>query len=200
MINVATLLFSGICLIGFVFYKFQVFELNSWEAGVKKVLTFLVDWIYEESTGKTRVLNYVNNALILSNQEALDLTASFKNHPFDTPSIVSFIPIANGIQWFDIASCGLHPRYANIPREQLEKLASHIIENFFMESRGTQVPIFMKVVTPTRLYFAIPISEQGRKFLEAQEATKVATPLPDLPYDIPEEEIPAFDQSDDFEL
>lgn len=185
----------GICFIGYVAYKFQVFEVDSWEAGVKKTCTWLFDWIYEESTGKKRLSLYVNTSLILTKLEALKLTKMFDGHPYDIPSLVSYIPNCNGISWFDIAACGFVSAYKNLKREQLLILACHTIQNYFMETRGTQVALYIKIASSGRLYFAIALSEESRQFLENQEKSAIPEILSEHETIILEEEADVFDNS-----
>lgn len=155
--------------IGYLIYKAELSsEVHTWEDGVKKALTFGFEFVYEELLGKVLPDKLVNPALICSNQEVLELVARLNDHPYDTPVLVSYISNANGIDWYDFAAVGLAPKYKNMANEQIARIACYKIQTFFMETRGCKVALYIKVATPTRLYFAVALSENGRKFLEKQ--------------------------------
>ena len=51
------------------------------------------------------------------------------------------------------------------------------------ESRGCQVAVYIKVATPTRLYFAVALSEDSKRFLDSQEPSaveSVSDPMQDM--------------------
>lgn len=154
---------------GFLVYKAEVAaDVHSWEDGIKKVLTFVFEFVYEDVLGKILPDKLVNPSLVCSNDEVLQLVEKLSNHPYDTPVLTSYIPNVNGIDWYDFAAVGLVPRYKNLSNREISKIADHIIQTFFMETRNCKVPLFIKVAAPTRLYFAVALSENGRKFLEKQ--------------------------------
>lgn len=64
---------------------------------------------------------------------------------------------------------GLIPLYQGLTRSDICGMAENIIQNFYLETRGRSVKIFIKVASPTRLYFAIPLSEEAEEYLEKQE-------------------------------
>lgn len=172
---------AGIMIGGFIIYK--GWELDSWENGVKKVLTFGFHLIYKiycfaytELTGKEISGNCINTALMCSNHEVLELVTCLDGHPYDTPSLESYIPNENGIAWYDISAIGLVHMYRDLTCKQLADMVYKIIQNYFMKTRGVQVFIYILVVTPTRLYFAIALSEEGRKSLEKQALNTTAKP------------------------
>ncbi len=163
---------------GFLVYKAEVAsEVHSWEDGVKKVMTFVFEFVYEEILGKILPDKLINPALMCSNKEVLQLVERFSNHPYDTPALNSYIPNVNGIDWYDFAAVGLISKYKNLSNREIAKIADHIIQTFFMETRNCKVPLFIKVAAPTRLYFAVALSENGRKFLEKQN---LPMPMGDL--------------------
>lgn len=167
------LILSGIMLCGFVVYK--CWELNSWELGVKKFLTDGFQLIYKfctfayyELTGKVPCAQIINASLMLQIKEQLELVARFYMHPYDTPVLVSYIPNINGISWFDISAPSLISHYKELGFKGIVNIATNIIQTFYMETRNIKVYLFIKIATPTRLCFAIALSEEGRNFLEKQ--------------------------------
>ena len=120
----------------------------------------------------------VNPALILADQETLELIDALNGHPYDTPALASYIPDVNGVSWTDIKAVGLVERYKDITNEQIAQICRNIIETYFMKSRGCQVKVYIKVATSTRLYFAVALSEDGKRFLNSQEPS-AAEPVSD---------------------
>ena len=68
-----------------------------------------------------------------------------------------------------------------------------------MRSRETSVPLYIKVATKQRLYFAIALSEKGKKFLDKQEEEKEFL-LEEENIDLFTEEIPEEENSHDFRI
>ena len=165
---------------GYLLYKLYPEETESWEDGVKFLIhiTFhgiksIFRFVYREMEGKDLQDYEINPALILADQETLDLIDSLNSHPYDTPALVSYIPNVNGISWTDVKAVGLVERYKDITNEQIAQICRNIIETYFMKSRGCQVAVYIKVATPTRLYFAVALSEDGKRFLDRQEPSAV---------------------------
>ena len=124
-----------------------------------------------------------NQALILTNQETLEVVDALNGHPYDTPALASYISNVNGISWTDIKAVGLVERYKDITNEQIAQICRNIIETYFMKSRGCQVAVYIKVATPTRLYFAVALSEDSKRFLDSQEPSaveSVSDPMQDM--------------------
>lgn len=168
----------AIMLLGYLIYALKFENVDSWENGITYLFTQsfrlvvkLYNWIYDEATGKTLDSYIINSALILNDTEVLELTKSLESHPFDTTTLSSYTSNSNGISWFDISSNGLASSYTNIKNEEIDQISSMIIRNYFMRTRKVTPRIYIKVVSPTRLYFAIPLSENGRKFLDKQNET-----------------------------
>ncbi len=169
----------GFMIGGYLLYKLYPDETASWENGVKDLIYIAFDgikaiirFVYREIEGKDLPEYLINPALILTDQEVLDLVDTLRDHPFDTPALVSYTPNINGVSWIDINAIGLTERYKDISNEQTEKICRNIIGNYFMRTRGCQVKFYIRVVTPTRLYFAVPLSEDGKHFLDKQEMSE----------------------------
>lgn len=165
---------------GFLIHKTGV--VDSWGAGVKyffagiyriikAVCTFLYNTFYEEITGQPLPQNVVDKSLYLTNQESLDLVEALSGHPYDSPVLHQWSE-EFGIIWIDILAVGLAPAYKDCSRDVLLQICTHVILTFFMRHREMQISLYIKVCTPTRLYFAIPVSQAGRDFLEKQKANQ----------------------------
>lgn len=175
---------------GYLLHKLYPKEIVSWEDGVKFMLhtTFygikaIFRFIYREIEGKDLQEYIANQALILTNQETLEVVDALNGHPYDTPALASYISNVNGISWTDIKAVGLVERYKDITNEQIAQICRNIIETYFMKSRGCQVAVYIKVATPTRLYFAVALSEDSKRFLDSQEPSaveSVSDPMQDM--------------------
>ena len=170
----------GFMIGGYLIHKLYPEETPTWEDGVKFLLhlTFrgikgIFRFAYQEIEGKDLQEYIVDPALILTNQEMADLAEALKGHPYDTPVLADYVQNMNGITWIDIQAVGLVPQYEGISNEQIAKISWNVIEMFFMKTRGYQATVYIKVATPTRLYFAIALSEEGRRRLESQGASAV---------------------------
>ena len=188
---------------GFITYKLKY--ANSWEDGVKLLLKIYWDWIkkigkflYEEFLGRSPDSQIINPALILTNKEAIELTNRFKGYPYVMPFLEKLSPNCNGIMWMEIIATGLCTSYATLSFSELKRIAISTIGNFYYEIKGINVPIYVKVAQKDRLYFAIPLCEDGEKFLQKQEQFQGESSFEqEQPMKSLEEEIPNFDSGKD---
>lgn len=188
---------------GFITYKLKY--ANSWEDGVKLLLKIYWDWIkkigkflYEEFLGRSTDSQIINPALILTNKEAIELTNRFKGCPYVMPFLEKLSPNCNGIMWMEITATGLCTSYATLSFSELKRIAISTIGNFYYEIKGINVPIYVKVAQKDRLYFAIPLCEDGEKFLQKQEQFQGESSFEqEQPMKSLEEEIPNFDSGKD---
>lgn len=184
---------------GFITYKLKY--ANSWEDGVKLLLKIYWDWIkkigkflYEEFLGRSPDSQIINPALILTNKEAIELTNRFKGCPYVMPFLEKLSPNCNGIMWMEIIATGLCTSYATLSFSELKRIAISTIGNFYYEIKGINVPIYVKVAQKDRLYFAIPLCEDGEKFLQKQDQFQGESSFEqEQPMKSLEEEIPNFD-------
>ena len=188
---------------GFITYKLKY--ANSWEDGVKLLLKIYWDWIkkigkflYEEFLGRSPDRQIINPALILTNKEAIELTNRFKGCPYVMPFLEKLSPNCNGIMWMEIIASGLCTSYATLSFSELKRIAISTIGNFYYEIKGINVPIYVKVAQKDRLYFAIPLCEDGEKFLQKQDQFQGESSFEqEQPMKSLEEEIPNFDSGKD---
>lgn len=164
------LVWAIICMLAFILYLCGFKNCQSWESCVKLLCTGLFTWIIEGLSGENPPRKAVNPALFLSNQEALTLVRRFDHRPFDSPALSGCHADTKNILWFDVAASGLVPSYQETDTATLRRLCENRIQTYFMETRETQVPVFVRVLTPDRLYFAVPTSEEGRQHLIQTEA------------------------------
>ena len=188
---------------GFITYKLKY--ANSWEDGVKLLLKIYWDWIkkigkflYEEFLGRSPDSQIINPALILTNKEAIELTNRFKGCPYVMPFLEKLSPNCNGIMWMEIIASGLCTSYATLSFSELKRIAISTIGNFYYEIKGINVPIYVKVAQKDRLYFAIPLCEDGEKVLQKQDQFQGESSFEqEQPMKSLEEEIPNFDSGKD---
>lgn len=167
-----------------------------------KIFRTLFRFLYEGWTGHDLPEKLVHAERILSNAEVLELVQKFKNSPYIVPSVANYIQNNLGILWLDIKAVGLIPLYQGLTRIDICGMAESIIQNFYMETRGIRVKVFIKVASPKRLYFAIPLSVEGEKYLEkqAQEQPQIQDSYEDVTFDLFEEEIPEDEGNDNSRL
>ena len=181
-------IFALFCLGGYILYKMGEAENTEEGAGMlgaciasvaltvlhflpkifRPLFRFLYEAVYEGWTGHDLPEKLIHAERILSNAEVLELVQKFKNNPYIVPSLGDYIPNYQGILWLDIKAVELALRYQSFIREDICNMADYIIQNFYMETRGIRVKVFIKVASPKRLYFAIPLSVEGEKYLEKQ--------------------------------
>lgn len=165
-----------ISIIGCIFYKLKLFNVKTWEEGITCVLTYGAELIFEEITGEPSPYKIVDSSLILTNDEVMLIVHKLTNHPFDTPTLVSYRQDSNKILWVNIESIGLVSTYRELSNEDISKMAQHIIQNFFLETRKFHANLTIKIASPQRLYLAIPLTQEAQRFLLSQN-TSVKTEL-----------------------
>lgn len=208
-------IFALFCLGGYILYKMGEAENTEEGAGMlgaciasvaltvlhflPKIFRTLFRFLYEGWTGHDLPEKLVHAERILSNAEVLELVQKFKNSPYIVPSVENYIQNNLGILWLDIKAVGLIPLYQGLTRIDICGMAESIIQNFYMETRGIRVKVFIKVASPKRLYFAIPLSVEGEKYLEkqAQEQPQIQDSYEDVTFDLFEEEIPENEDNDE---
>lgn len=215
-------IFALFCLGGYILYKMGEAENTEEGAGMlgaciasvaltvlhflpkifRTLFRFLYEAVYEGWTGHDLPEKLIHAERILSNAEVLELVQKFKNNPYIVPSLGGYIPNYQGILWLDIKAVELALRYQSFIREDICNMADYIIQNFYMETRGIRVKVFIKVASPKRLYFAIPLSVEGEKYLEkqAQEQPQIRDSYEDVTFDLFEEEIPEDEGNDNSRL
>lgn len=215
-------IFALFCLGGYILYKMGEAENTEEGAGMlgaciasvaltvlhflpkifRTLFRFLYEAVYEGWTGHDLPEKLIHAERILSNAEVLELVQKFKNNPYIVPSLGGYIPNYQGILWLDIKAVELALRYQSFIREDICNMADYIIQNFYMETRGIRVKVFIKVASPKRLYFAIPLSVEGEKYLEkqAQEQSQIQDSYEDVTFDLFEEEIPEDEGNDNSRL
>lgn len=148
--------------------------------GIKMVLPFLGRSIYEEISGSPYPDAVINTGLVLTNEEVLTLVDTLEEHPYDTPSLSSYTPEYKGAMWIDLSAVSLIPKYSSLDNKQIQRIAGKVIQNYFMKNRNTQVDIHFLAVTPTRLYFAVPLSVDGKRYLSKQAEALPALPTSEM--------------------
>lgn len=207
-------IFALFCLGGYILYKMGEAENTEEGAGMlgaciasvaltvlhflPKIFRPLFHFLYEGWTGHDLPEKLVHAERILSNAEVLELVQKFKNSPYIVPSVENYIQNNLGILWLDIKAVGLIPLYQGLTRIDICGMAESIIQNFYMETRGIRVKVFLKVASPKRLYFAIPLSVEGEKYLEKQveDQPQIQDSYEDVTFDLFEEEIPENEDDD----
>ena len=197
---------AGFCILGYMTYKLE--KLDSWTDGLKMVFTvlkdimssigkglvFCIEFCYTGFTGKLPDGQIINHAFILTQKEATDLTNRFHGKPYDLPFTEDIKQNCNGILWMEIVAVGLTTAYKNLTSVELKEVAIRTIQNFYFETRGIVPPVYIKVATEKRLYFAIPLCAEGEAFLKKQDQYQGESSFsPEEPLDLFDEEIPELD-------
>lgn len=172
IINFICISWTIITLVGYALYKNRD-EINSWEEGIKRIMTWGFNWFYEEATGQDIKKN-IPFFTPLTNTEVLQLVNNFAGHPYDTPVLYSYVPNLHGISWYDIRALGLTQTYMSLSNNNIAQMAEFIIQTYFMRTRNTQITVYIRVASPIRLYFAIPLSQNGDTFLQKQSQLATA--------------------------
>lgn len=204
--NILFLIFEAICILGFmiclisfIVYKSGKLGTKSWEETIPVMLSRCFDFCYTEITGKPVPSQIINTALILAQEEVLELVKLFTDTPYLTPALYEFIPNALGIMWVDIRAVNLVAKYKDLQLKDRILMAYHIIQNFYMEKRGTSVNLYIKIATPQRLYFAVALSEEGYQFLEKQRLANEQIEKPSIVDASLEEDVELFVEDDEEE-
>lgn len=187
------ILWTGFSLAGYIAYKGGIVDADSWEGTIKKLVYHVGEALYEMLAGKPVDRKIINTGLILSNQEALELTKKFDGHPYDTPTLTKYMPNVNGCSWYDIAGMGLIEHYQQMDNQEVAQMAFHVIQNYFMEVRNVQVAVRIQAATPKRLYFAVALSGDSIRYLDNMRRHTVLEKAPEQVPENPEEEIPLFE-------
>lgn len=206
-------------LIGFFLYSLDVKNAKTIEDGIAVFVTALYkgirtsfltvckigkclkqafpDFLYYLS-GTENPKKIINYALILANEEVLELVRRLDRHPYDTPTLVSYIPNRNNLSWYEISAVGLVSAYNNLTNKEIATIAYNVIQNYIMETRNIQACIHIQVATSKRLCFSIALSEESREFLLKQPPADMAqSPIENPMY--MEEEIKDLSEDSDTE-
>ncbi len=127
-------------------------------------------------TGEVPDDEVVNTAIILTDEEIKQLLSLLELKLYVLPVLIQYAPNINGILWLDISAVDTYPEYDGLSLEERQKIIIHLLQKFYFERRGFYVLLFLKVVTSTRLYLAIPLSKRGQRFLENQEVQSIILP------------------------
>lgn len=136
--------------------------------------------IVNTANGKDLLKYQIDNSLILQADEEDNFTERFAGHPYDTPSFVNS-QIQEGVSWYEIQAIRLVSRYENLSPQNLTRMAEKIIQKYMKNTRKTNVDIFVKIATPTRLYFGIALSMQGQKVLLKERQNQASVMIEDAP-------------------
>ncbi len=131
-----------------------------------KGLAVVVKWIYEEATGNDWPGTEANGEMILTMEEVKWLIKRFEKYLYVLPILMKYEPNDKGALWLKLGAIGYLEHLKDLPVEQLKAIAVHIVQSFYMEIRGFTPPVYILSISPQRLTFAIPLSEEGRKYLE----------------------------------
>lgn len=165
----------GIIFAGWICYKTDNAE--SWEAGIKKIFKSICKFFIEGFKG-TEVIppeEVIDESRILSSEELLALTKLLEP-VYEQIQLANGVYYINGIGWYDYCAYNVNKKYAELSLEDRIRLVRSIIRKHFQEIHGIiNVPIYIKVCSKYRLYFAIPLNKLGQDYLEKQEKNKSCT-------------------------
>ena len=118
---------------------------------------------------------------LLIRDDILIITKWLSGHPYDTPVLVNCFQ-AGGVSWYDFRAVRLARQYQDLDRLSLKKMLLHILQKYFLETRGVAAVIYIEIATDTRCYFGIALSAYGERQLEEKyrkaAAADVRKPAP----------------------
>ena len=190
---------------GYINYKHK--NLKRWEDGIWHFIYFLYGWLFKLLKPIKKVAKFiiekitaddvVDNALLLTNQECLDIVQEFENHPYESPALANNPVTSDNIQQLDIQAVGLVPKYNDTENKDLKIMINNTIQTYCMRTRERQIDIEISIVTPTRLLIEIPLSNQAKKKLTERKYKQ--TDISPKTSDVLEEEINSEEVFDLFE-
>ena len=154
---------------GFICYKAG--KSDTWEGGVAKVFNAIYNFVYEGATGKVPIVpeKEVDTRLYLSSEEILALTKRLEDL-YEKLHLANEIVCTEDIAWFDYSAFSITPKYKHLLLDDRKRLVTSIVNKFYQEIRGIlHVPIYIKVCSEYRLYFAIALNEAGVNYLNKQK-------------------------------
>lgn len=220
-VEIIVCFWSFTTLIGFFLYCFDVKNAKTLEDGIAVFVTALCkgiitsflsvckivkclkqafpDFLYFLS-GTENPKKMINYALMLANEEVLELVRGLDRHPYDTPTLVSYIPNRNNLSQYEISAAGLVSAYHNLTNIDTATIAYNVIQNYIMETRNIQACIHIQVATSKRLCFSIALSEESSESLIKQPQADIAQNPAENPAYMEEEIIDFSEDSDTGEL
>lgn len=180
--NMLELTLQAICIVtlffvtsGFICYKAG--KSDTWEGGVAKVFNVMYNFVYEGATGKTPIVpeKEVDARLYLSSEEMLALTKQLED-VYEQLHLANGIVCTEDIAWFDYSAFSITPKYKHLFLDDRKRLITSIVNKYYQEIRGIlHVPIYIKICSEYRLYFAIALNQAGVNYLNKQEQFTTCT-------------------------
>ncbi len=169
-----------------------------------KLIFLIIRIFYEEATGRPWPGKEVNEQIILTTEEVNQLMDRFGKHLYMFPVSKQYVPNSNGALWIQLTAIDYIESLRDLSVEQQKAIAVAIIKKFYLKARGFTPSVYILAISPQRLDFAIPLSEEGRKYLEKmiqtireKEKSQEAKALEPLSEKVPPlEKDPAEDKDD----
>ena len=180
---------------GYIRFKSPKYKADSWEEGNRQILVSVISFIkkyivpilykiikdfittsewlitqYLKWWKKTSINKDIKDSLYLSDNEYNELVKQLKDNPFVFPKlgIIYQKDFENGILRFDVDAIGLTSKYRDIDNKTLREIICTIIKNYYMETRNTNVSVYVTVASPIRVQIAIPLSDYGKYLLQKE--------------------------------
>lgn len=186
--------YCGITVCGYIVYKFEQEGAQTWEEGIKKLplffrhaVPFLYHGIVFFLSSHFHRNDIVNNGLILTNDEVIQLVKLLENHPYESPSLLSYVINPNGYCEIDVQAVGLTNKYENEPNKKIAKISVTRVRNYYIETRFSSPYISAQATSPVHLHIAIALSGSGQKHLQSLEGQKIPDSNLDVTLDLKEE-------------
>lgn len=154
---------------GYFYYKMGKAE--TWEQGILKLSSSVFNFLYEGATGKVALVpeKEVDTRLYLSSEEMLALTKELED-VYEQLHLANGIVCTEDIAWFDYSAFSVSPKYKPLLLDDRKRLITSIVNKYYQEIRGIlHVPIYIKVCSEYRLYFAIALNQAGVNYLNKQK-------------------------------
>ncbi|MBE5943056.1 MAG: hypothetical protein E7264_11045 [Lachnospiraceae bacterium] len=197
ILGIIYLMLGIIAILGYVRYKNPKYNANTWQDGNRQVIRIIYNllkkyvfpivfelwrfilklfcWLigkYIKWWNKKNISKEVNNSLILTDKEYIEIKKRLKDNPFEFPRIgnIYLDDIMKGILRFDILAIGLVSKYKDIENTTIGEIVCSVVIDFYQETRGQPVNVYITVASPIRVQIAIALSEFGSYMLQKELA------------------------------
>ena len=167
----AIVCFTIVCINGAGWILYKLMKLTSWEDGIKSLFHYLHIWLYENITGKYFIPpeDEIDERIYLSSEELVEFSQELEM-VYDNPYLKEGVTYTNDAAWFDYSVYGINPKYKDLSLGEKKRLIKSVVRKYYQRIRGTlELPVYIKVCSNYRLYFAIPLSAKGNSYLQNQE-------------------------------
>ncbi len=152
-------------------------------------------WIIRTYNGQDILEMMQNPILALTDTDIIELTRRLSGNPYDSPTYTGYLQDI-GVNHYEFCALDLKGAYSSLTGEKLVTKVLYVVRNYILETRRIQVDVFIETATSTRLVFAIPLSEYGRKSMLQKQSHDISA-SPEDSTSMLTEQINIMDAGDD---